>query len=379
MDQEDTIVPPTCMFRGSTDVNLHHTQTTAIPGPSLWVDWQLWKFMGGLGYPQGGHSSTDTRETPHWDYPSATLPTFDGDALNHPLPVTTGEIDKASARANTSIGGVAEVPYPLAAPPMTLPPSLGERLVGVDDFGYPQGGHPSTDARETPHDALTTASTSMWGYPSATLPTFDGDALNHPLPVTTGVMDKALASVSTLIGGVAAVPFPLTAPPMTPPPSAGEPPVGVGYMPNSGRAIVATGDEAPAVAGGHAQVASGEAAQPSQHQVQGAPVTRSVEVLKMEQHLLAQGVKRAIVDLCLEIFKQGFTIDALEAPMTLEESEEYGAVGKIYRQLLEMAGGGGMRIMHECRLCRRKVYKNHRDGLRHLLKSHFRIGYPCEW
>jgi len=248
-----------------------------------------------------------------------------------------------------------------------------------DNLGYHQGGHSSTDARGPPHNTLAAASTSMLDDPSAALPTFDGSPLNHPLTVMSGVMDKASASASTLISGAAEVPYPLAVPSMTLPPSAGKPPVGVGYMVNSGWAIVAAGDETPAVAGGRAQVASGEAAHPSKHQVQGVPVTRSVDVLEMEQRLLAQGIERPIVDRCLEIFKQGVTIDALEAQMTPEESEEYGAIGKKFRQLLEVAGEEGVRTTHQCRLCRSKVYKNHRDALRHLLKSHFRIGYTCEW
>ena len=292
MYQEDKIEPPTSMFPGSTDVNPYtpyHTQPTAIPGSSIWIDWQLWRFP--------------------------------------------------------------------------------------DNFGYRQGGHSSTDARGPPHNARAAASTSTRDYPFATLPTVDGVARNHPLPVTAGVIDKASSMASTLIGGVAEA---LAAPPMTLLPSVGKLPVVVGYMVNTGRAIVATGDETPAVASGHAQVDGGEAASPSQHQVQEVPVTQSVEVLTMEQRLLAQGVERTIVDLCVEIFKHGVTIEALEAPMTLEESEEYGAVGKKFRQLLEMGGEEGMRT-HQCRLCRSKVYQNHRDALRHLLKSHFRIGYSCEW
>ena len=162
---------------------------------------------------------------------------------------------------------------------------------------------------------------------------------------------------------------------MAPQTSVGKPPIGVDHMVNSGRDIVAPGDETPAVAGGHARVASGEA----EHQVQGASVTRSVDVFKMEQRLLAQGVEHTIVDRCVEIFKQGVTIDALEAQMTPEESKEYGAVGKKYRQLLEMAGEEGIMGMYQCRLCRSKCYKHHRDALRHLLKSHFSIGHSCEW
>jgi len=424
MYQEDKIVSPTSMFRGSTEIDPHphyHAQTVTEPGSSLAMAWPILGFMGDLGYPQGGHSSTDARETPRdaltaaptsmRGYPSATLPTFDGVAVYHPLPVTTGVMDKALTSASTLIGGVAEVPYPLTAPPMTLPPSAGKPLIGVGymvndgrathtqtmaepdsslamdwqflgfmgDLGYPQGGHSSADARPPPHNALAAASTSTRDYPYAT-PTSDGVARNHPLPVTTGVIDKASSRASTLIGGVAEALYPFVEPPMTPP-SVGEPPIGVGYMVNSGRAIVATEDETPAIAGGHAQVGSGsgQAARPSQRQVQGVPVTRSVEVLKMEQRLLAQGVERTIVDRCLEIFKQGVTIDALEAQMTPEESEEYGAVGKKFRQLLEMARAEGTRTTHQCRLCRSEVYKNHRDALRHLLKSHFRIGYSCEW
>lgn len=104
-----------------------------------------------------------------------------------------------------------------------------------------------------------------------------------------------------------------------------------------------------------------------------------VEVLNMERRLLAEGVERTVVELCIEIFKQGVTIDALEAHMTPEESERYGAVGKRFRLLLDMVGEEGMRTRHWCRLCKKKEYKNHRDALRHLLKTHFRIGYTCEW
>jgi len=180
------------------------------------------------------------------------------------------------------------------------------------------------------------------------------------------------ASASTPVDG----PYAFMAPLLAPPSSMKKSSVRVGSTVNGGRVI----GETPNVAGGriqHIQVADGEASRPNQLQVQGVPMSEAV--LTMKQRLLTEGVESAMVDCCVKIFEQGITIDALEAQMTPEESEKYGAVGKRYRQMLEMVGEEGMRKVHRCRLCRSREYKNHRDALRHLLKSHFRMGYLCEW
>jgi len=104
------------------------------------------------------------------------------------------------------------------------------------------------------------------------------------------------------------------------------------------------------------------------------------DILKLKERLLRKGAEPTAVGVCTRIFSEGISIAALEGPMTREESEEHGVIGKRYRMLLKrsMESGG---IKNRCRLCSEKgsvEYKNHRDALRHLLKDHFGMGYECK-
>lgn len=237
---------------------------------------------------------------------------------------------------------------------------------------YPQGDHLSVGARaREPHNVHAATAPNMCGNLSATPPAFDVTTPNHSLPEAKGIVGREWAMASTPIGGVAGR-HPAAAPPLRPQSSAVKSPIGDG-MANGGRSNGATNGKTSGVTTGRAP-----ARRVTRTEAQGGPVTRP-DVLNMEQRLLAEGVERTVVERCIEIFKQGVTIDALETQMTVGESKRYGAVGKRFRQLLEMVGGEGMRTRHLCRLCKNKEYRNHRDALRHLLETHFCIGYTCEW
>lgn len=240
---------------------------------------------------------------------------------------------------------------------------------------YPQGDHFSVGAREPPHNVHAATAPNVCGYLSATPPSSDVATPNHNLPETKGMADRDRAMASTSIGGVAGR-QPAAAPPLTPRSSAVKSPLG-DSMADGGRSIGATNGETPSVAIGRAPATRVTSPEAIQHRAQGPVI--GPDVLNMEQRLLAEGVERTVVERCIEIFKQGVTIGALETQMTTEECKRYGAVGKRFRQLLEMVGGEGMRTRHLCRLCKNKEYRNHRDALRHLLETHFHIGYTCEW
>jgi len=105
------------------------------------------------------------------------------------------------------------------------------------------------------------------------------------------------------------------------------------------------------------------------------------DVLKLNERLLRKGADPTAVGVCTRIFSEGISIAALEVPMTREESEEHGVIGKRYRMLLKRSTESGG-IKNRCRLCSKEgciEYKNHRDALRHLLKDHFGMGYECKY
>jgi len=104
------------------------------------------------------------------------------------------------------------------------------------------------------------------------------------------------------------------------------------------------------------------------------------DVAKLKVWLLAKGANAQVVELCDTVFKNGVTIEALEERMTREQCEGLGVRdGKQFRLFLELVVGTNGTGQHRCRLCSPgKVYKNHRDALRHLLKDHFGLSFTCE-
>jgi hypothetical protein len=105
------------------------------------------------------------------------------------------------------------------------------------------------------------------------------------------------------------------------------------------------------------------------------------EIAKLKAQLLENGASKWAVELCDAIFKNGVTIEALEERMTREQCEKLRVCdGKKFRLFLEIVGkaNGQTPGRHRCGLCPPgKVYKHHRDALRHLLKDHFGLSFRC--
>ena len=112
------------------------------------------------------------------------------------------------------------------------------------------------------------------------------------------------------------------------------------------------------------------------------PVFYEPDITNLKARLIEEGAAQEDADLCDEIFKGGITIEALERPLTRSQCEKLGLRdGKGYQILLEryqILLEGTYR--HRCRLCPRnysRVFKNHRDFLRHLLKDHLGLSFEC--
>jgi hypothetical protein len=111
------------------------------------------------------------------------------------------------------------------------------------------------------------------------------------------------------------------------------------------------------------------------------PIGFEGDVTTLKARLLGQGADKLAVKLCDQVFKDGVTIEALEKRMTGEECGSLGVPdGKRFRRFLEVRWrANGQMESHRCRLCfPSKIYKNHRDALRHLLKGHFGLSFECE-
>jgi len=106
------------------------------------------------------------------------------------------------------------------------------------------------------------------------------------------------------------------------------------------------------------------------------------DLANLKARLLAKGANDQAVELCNTVFENGVTIEALEERMTREQCEGLGVRdGKKFRLFLTLVVGadGQMTGQHRCCLCSPgKVYKNHRDALRHLLKDHFGLSFRCK-
>jgi hypothetical protein len=110
------------------------------------------------------------------------------------------------------------------------------------------------------------------------------------------------------------------------------------------------------------------------------PVPRiefEADLLKLKARLRAQGADELAVGLCDQIFKDGVTKEALVERMTREQCAGLGVRdGKQFKRFLHWNYEVGR---HQCRLCSPgKTYKNSRDALRHLFKDHFSLGFECE-
>ena len=110
------------------------------------------------------------------------------------------------------------------------------------------------------------------------------------------------------------------------------------------------------------------------------PVDPEEDVTRLKARLREGGADIEAVNLCDEVFKDGVTIEALQKRLTRNQCNRlHLRDGKQFQMFLgkvELIG----ETKNSCRLCSAngaKVYKNHRDALRHFLKEHFGLSFTC--
>lgn len=110
------------------------------------------------------------------------------------------------------------------------------------------------------------------------------------------------------------------------------------------------------------------------------PVDPEDNLTRLKARLVEGGATVEVVELCDEVFQDGVNRGKLETRLTHSQCKELGLRdGKRYQVFLEkveVMGGATNR----CRLCPLNdamTYKNHRSGLRHLLKDHFGLSFEC--
>ena len=110
------------------------------------------------------------------------------------------------------------------------------------------------------------------------------------------------------------------------------------------------------------------------------PVDHEGDRTRLKAHLVENGVDVDAMNVCDEIFKNGFDKEALQKRLTREQCRRlHLRDGKQFQRLLEkveVTGG----TKNRCRLCPGSdavLYKNHRDALRHFHKEHFGLWFEC--
>ena len=110
------------------------------------------------------------------------------------------------------------------------------------------------------------------------------------------------------------------------------------------------------------------------------PVDHEGDRTRLKAHLVENGVDVEAMNVCDEIFKDGFDKEALQKRLTRKQCKMlHLRDGKQFQRLLEkveVTGG----TKNRCRLCPGNdavLYKNHRDALRHLHKEHFGLWFEC--
>ena len=110
------------------------------------------------------------------------------------------------------------------------------------------------------------------------------------------------------------------------------------------------------------------------------PVDHEGDRTRLRAHLVENGADVEAMNVCDEIFKDGFNKEALQKRLTREQCRRlHLRDGKQFQRLLEkveVTGG----TKNRCRLCPGNgamLYKNHRDALRHFHKEHFGLWFEC--
>ena len=110
------------------------------------------------------------------------------------------------------------------------------------------------------------------------------------------------------------------------------------------------------------------------------PVDHEGDRARLKAHLVENGADMEAMNVCDEIFKDGFNKEALQKRLTREQCRRlHLRDGKQFQRLLEkveVTGG----TKNRCRLCPGNgamLYKNHRDALRHFHKEHFGLWFEC--
>lgn len=110
------------------------------------------------------------------------------------------------------------------------------------------------------------------------------------------------------------------------------------------------------------------------------PVDPEGDKTRLKARLLKNGANVGAVRICDEIFSGGVTKEALQRPLTRDQCERlHLRDGKQFQRLLEKVEVTG-ETKNRCRLCPgngAKLYKYHRDALRHFFKDHFGLWFEC--
>ena len=107
------------------------------------------------------------------------------------------------------------------------------------------------------------------------------------------------------------------------------------------------------------------------------PVDHVDDTAILKARLRENGASAEAANLCDDVFPDGVTTDALEKRLTRDQCERHHLQdGKQFQRFLEKVEVTG-ETKNRCRLCNAKLYKHHRDALRHLLKDHFGLWFGC--
>ena len=112
------------------------------------------------------------------------------------------------------------------------------------------------------------------------------------------------------------------------------------------------------------------------------PITYEGNLDRLQQRCRRQGADEGALEKLGKVFANGVSLEALTRPLTDAEAhtEEFGVeTGRIYTVFLETINEEGVVPHYVCRLCHTdKVWKHHKDVLRHMRRDHFGLPEVCE-
>jgi len=113
------------------------------------------------------------------------------------------------------------------------------------------------------------------------------------------------------------------------------------------------------------------------------PITYEGNLDRLQQRCRRQGADEGAVGLLGKVFANEVSLEALKRPLTDAEvhTNEFGVeTGRIYVVFLETINEEEGAVPHYvCRLCHtKKIWKHHKDVLRHMRRDHFGLPEVCE-